>query len=131
MSNAITVLIVDDNAYMRETLVYLLSQSPGISVIGQAKNGMEAISMAEELFPDIILLDINMSPINGFEAGRKILKSNPAAKIIGISVHKQGSYARNMMQLGAKGYLTKTSPHKEILEAIQKYIQEKNTSAKN
>ena len=59
-----------------------------------------------------------MAPVNGFEATRKILKHSPHTKIIGLSVHKQPSYAKNILQLGAKGYVTKSSPHKEIIQAI-------------
>lgn len=118
MNNLITVLIVDDNMYMRETLSYLISHTPELQFIGEASNGLEAIAKAVELRPDVILMDINMSPINGFEATRKLLKINPAFKIIGISVNAQSSYARNLLQLGARGYLTKTSPHTEIAHAI-------------
>jgi len=64
-------------------------------------------------------MDIIMSPVNGFEATRKILKQNPIAKIIGFSMHNQASYAKNMLQLGAKGYVTKSAPHQEIIEAIR------------
>ncbi|HRE50587.1 MAG TPA: response regulator transcription factor [Flavitalea sp.] len=118
MNNPITVLIVDDNVYMRETLNFLISHTPQLKLLGEACNGHEALAQAQVLAPDIILMDINMSPINGFEATRKLLKINPRYKIIGISVHTQFSYARNLLSLGAKGYLTKTSSHHEIVEAI-------------
>ncbi len=65
-------------------------------------------------------MDINMSPINGFEATRKILKKNPASKVIGLSMHNKPAYAKNMLQLGAKGYLAKSAHHNEIIEAIKK-----------
>lgn len=118
MDKAITILIADDNKYIRETIRFLLSRFDNFKLIGEAESGEEAISLAKELNPDIILIDINMSPINGFEATRKILKQNPLTKIIGLSVHKQASYAKNILQLGAKGYVTKSSPHKEIIHAI-------------
>src|SRR5882724_243745 len=118
MAEAITIRIVDDNNFMRETLKFIISRVSRYKLIGEATSGQEAINMVQQVSPDIILLDINMSPINGFEATRKILKQNPDTKIIGLSVHKQPSYAKNILQLGAKGYLTKSSPHKEIIEAI-------------
>ena len=118
MAEAITILIVDDNNFMRETLKFIISRVSRYKLIGEATSGQEAINMVQQVSPDIILLDINMSPIYGFEATRKILKQNPDTKIIGLSVHKQPSYAKNILQLGAKGYLTKSSPHKEIIEAI-------------
>jgi len=125
MSNAITILIVDDNNFMRETLKFLISRVSNFKLVGEATSGQEAISMAQEHSPDIILLDINMSPINGFEATRKILKQNPQTRIIGLSVHKQPSYAKNILQLGARGYLTKSSPHKEIIQAINSVYEGK------
>ena len=118
MNNAITILISDDNKYIRETIRFLISRFKNLLLVGEAESGEEAISLAKQLSPDVILIDINMAPVNGFEATRKILKQNPGIKIIGLSVHKQPSYAKNILQLGAKGYVTKSSPHKEIIHAI-------------
>jgi DNA-binding NarL/FixJ family response regulator len=118
MDNAITILIADDNKYIRETVRFLLSRIDNFKLVGEAASGEEAISLAQELCPDVILIDINMAPINGFEATRKILKRSPSTKIIGLSAHKEPSYAKNILQLGAKGYVTKSSPHKEIIHAI-------------
>lgn len=118
MSKVITILIADDNSFMRESLRFLIARVENFKFLGEAVSGFEAISLARELSPDIILIDINMAPVNGFEATRKILKQNPNARIIGLSVHKQPSYAKNIIQLGAKGYITKSSPHKEIIHAI-------------
>jgi two-component system, NarL family, invasion response regulator UvrY len=118
MVKAITILIADDNIDMRETLRFLLSRVENFRLVGEASSGLEAISLEKQFSPDIVLIDINMSPINGFEATRKIIKQNPSAKIIGLSVHKQPSYAKNILSLGAKGYLTKSSSQKEIIHAI-------------
>jgi two-component system invasion response regulator UvrY len=118
MPKPITVLIADDNFHIRESLQILLEPLEHISLVGQASNGEEAIALAAELNPDIILMDINMSPVNGFEATRKIIKQNPAVKIIGLSLHKEVSYCRNMLRLGAKGYVTKSSPYRDIIKAI-------------
>ena len=101
MEKAITILIADDNKYIRETIRFLLSRFANLKLVGEAESGEEAISLAKQLNPDVVLIDINMSPVNGFEATRKILKQNPLAKIIGLSVHKQPSYAKNILQLGA------------------------------
>lgn len=120
MKHQIRVLIADDNKMMREILSMLITDLKEIQIAGEAHNGEEAIALAKKLSPDIILMDINMSPVNGFEATRKILKQNPPAKIIGLSLHKAPSYAKNMLQLGAKGYVTKSASHQEIIEAIKK-----------
>lgn len=118
MEKNIAVLIADDNPIMRKTLSRLIMDTDGLHLSGEASNGEEAITLARELSPKIILMDINMSPVNGFEATRKILKENPAAKIIALSLHKTTSYARNMLNLGARGYVTKSATHWEIIEAI-------------
>lgn len=119
MGKQLTVLIADDNTRMRESLRILLSSVEEVVVAGEAKNGEEVIILASELCPDIILMDINMSPVNGFEATRKILKNNSAIKIIGLSLHKEPSYCRNLMRLGAKGYVTKSAPYNEIIVAVK------------
>ena len=120
MRKHITILIADDNDLMQQTLGKIVAGIHGVILVQEARNGEETIAMAREHSPDIILMDINMSPINGFEATRKILKENPDIKIIGLSLHNQPSYARNMLQLGAKGYVSKTAHHNEIIEAIIK-----------
>jgi two-component system, NarL family, invasion response regulator UvrY len=125
MDKAITILIADDNKYIRETIRFLLSRVDKFMLVGEAESGEEAISLAKKLSPDVILIDINMAPVNGFEATRKILKQSPLTKIIGLSVHKQPSYAKNILQLGAKGYVTKSSPHKEIINAIMEVSEGK------
>lgn len=119
MKKQITVLIADDNKLMLKTLSMLISGMEDVHLAGEASNGEEAIAFAKELSPDIILMDINMSPVNGFEATRKILMQNPAAKIIGLSLHNQATYAKNMLKLGAKGYVTKSASHEKIIEAIK------------
>ena len=119
MEKQITVLIAEDNTLMRNTLKRLIADAPGIMTLAEASNGQQAISLASELSPDIILMDINMSPVNGFEATRKIVSHNPAARIIGLSLHTEISYIKNLLQLGAKGYLTKKASPAEIINAIK------------
>ena len=119
MQQPITILIADDSPHMRQSLKLLLSSQEAFRLIAEACNGEEAIAMVAEFKPDILLIDINMSPVNGFEATRKILKQNPATRIIALSLHKEPSYCRNMLRLGAKGYVSKSSSHGEILNAIK------------
>ncbi len=114
----IRVVIVDDHQMVRETWRMILQKDERIDVIGECCSGMEAIDAAETLAPDVMLMDVNMTPVNGFEATRKICKSHPHIKIIGVSIQNQPSYARNMMHVGAKGYVTKNSPKEEMIEAI-------------
>jgi DNA-binding NarL/FixJ family response regulator len=103
---------------MREILKVILSPLENIRLVGVATNGEEIIQLAGEISPDLILLDINMAPVNGFEAARKILKQNPSIRIIALSLHRDASYCRNMLRLGVKGYVTKSSPYGDIIDAI-------------
>ena len=114
----IRIVIVDDHQMVRETWRFLLEKEARIEVIAECASGSEAIETALGLLPDIMLMDINMFPINGFEATRKIVKTCPTVKIIGFSVNTQLGYARNMLQLGAKGFVTKNITMEEMLEAI-------------
>lgn len=118
MQERIRLVIVDDHTLMRETWKMVLQRDPRIEVIGECASGEEAISCAETSSPDVMLMDINMTPVNGFEATRKIAKTCPSVKIIGLSINNLPTYAKNMMQLGAKGYVTKNSPSSEMIEAI-------------
>lgn len=113
------MVIVDDHRMMRETWKMILQRDPRIEVIAECASGEEAIQCADAQVPDVILMDINMAPVNGFEATRKIAKAHPEIKIIGLSINNQPTYARNLMQLGAKGYVTKNSPSDEMMEAIR------------
>ena len=110
----IRIVIADDHYLIRETWKLLLEQDERFVIIKECTNGEEVILAAKNHSPDIILMDINMKPVNGFEATRKILKNNPEIKIIGLSMNNQVTYARNMLQLGARGYITKNSKKEEI-----------------
>ncbi len=131
MGKHISVLIVDDNDRFRESLRVVVSTIKNVAAIHEAKNGDEAISFALEQAPDIILMDINMSPVNGFEATRKILGKNPGIKIIGLSLHNEVSYCRNLIRLGAKGFITKSSSYNEIVIAIREVIAGRKYIDKN
>lgn len=103
----------------------LLHEHKSINVIKECASGIEAIREASTSDPHVILMDINMAPVNGFEATQKILTTSPHIKIIGVSVNNQPSYARNMMQLGAKGYVTKNSSREEMVTAIHEVMNGK------
>lgn len=121
-SGSINVIIVDDHELVRQTWRMLLHNQNSITVIKECSSGTEAIYEAKASNPHIILMDINMTPVNGFEATRKILKTAPHIKIIGVSINNQPSYARNIIQLGAKGYVTKNSSREEMIKAIHEVM---------
>jgi DNA-binding NarL/FixJ family response regulator len=114
----IRIVLVDDHQMIRETWKLLLEQNDRFLIIAECTNGAEAIQAVNDLRPDVVLMDINMYPVNGFEATRKIIKQSPDAKIIGMSINNQPAYARNLLQLGAKGYMTKNCTKEEMTEAI-------------
>lgn len=108
---------------VRQTWSMLLGKEADFEIVDECHNGLEVIEAAQRLDPDVILMDINMAPVNGFEATRKILKSRPQIKIIGMSVNNQPTYARNLLQLGAKGFITKNSNAIEMIKGIKEVCQ--------
>lgn len=114
----ITILLVDDHKLVRESWSFILNSDPRFQVIGETSDVVEAVEIAKEKKPKIVLMDINMSPINGFEGTKRVRKYSPGSRIIGISMHSMPAYARRMLQTGAMGYITKNSSKDEMLKAI-------------
>jgi DNA-binding NarL/FixJ family response regulator len=114
----ITILLVDDHKLVRESWSFILNSDPRFQVVGETSDVNEAVKIAKEQNPRIVLMDINMSPINGFEGTKMIRKYSPGSRIIGISMHSMPAYARRMLHAGALGYLTKNSSKDEMLKAI-------------
>ncbi len=114
----IRIILVDDHKLVRKSWKTLLENNPRFQVVADCDNGNSAIEQAEEFAPDIMLVDINMSPLNGFMVTERVLEKFPKVKIIGLSVNNQAKYANKMVALGARGYLTKTSPLEEINRGI-------------
>ena len=118
VNDKITILIVDDHKLIRDTWSFILNSDPRFQVIAETDSGKDAIGLAENNHPNIVLMDINMSPMNGFEATKEIRKVSPESKIIGVSMHSQPAYAKKMLQVGAMGYITKNSSKEEMIGAI-------------
>jgi DNA-binding NarL/FixJ family response regulator len=114
----ISILIADDHKLIRETWSFILNNDPRFIVVAECGDSEQAVEMARTRKPQIVLMDINMSPISGFEATEKIRKMSPASRIIGISMHSQPAYAKKMLQIGARGYVTKKSSKEEMIAAI-------------
>ena len=114
----ITILIADDHQLIRETWTYMLNNDPRFMVVGVAATGEQAIELAKESRPDIVLMDINMGDMSGFEATRQVKKISPGSKIIGVSMHSMPVCAKKMMKMGASGYVTKNSGKEEFFRAI-------------
>ena len=114
----IRVLIADDHTMVRQGLKQILELENDMSVIAQAPNGEEAVKLAKECSPDVILMDINMPEVDGIEATRRGLKLNPDLKIIALSMYGEEDYYYKMVDSGAKGFLLKDSDINEVREAI-------------
>ena len=114
----INILLVDDHRLIRDSWSFILNSDPRFTVMGETSSGEEAIEIARNKQPDIILMDVNMTPVNGFEATKQIRKVSPSSKVIGVSMHSMPAYAKRMLQLGAMGYVTKNSSKEEMITAI-------------
>ncbi len=114
----VSILIADDHKLIRETWSYILNNDPRFEVVAECGDSEQAVEVARTKRPQIVLMDINMTPISGFEATEKIRKVSPASKIIGVSMHSQPAYAKKMLQIGARGYVTKNSSKEEMIKAI-------------
>lgn len=114
----ITILLVDDHRLIRDSWSFILNSDSRFQVIGETSSGEEAIEMAKSKKPDIVLMDVNMTPLNGFDATKQIRRSSPDSKVIGVSMHSMPAYAKRMLQLGAMGYVTKNSSREEMIHAI-------------
>jgi DNA-binding NarL/FixJ family response regulator len=125
MMKTIKVLIAEDHTIVRQGLARLLSDQPGLEVVGQAVNGRDAVEMAEKLNPDIIIMDIAMPKMNGIEASKKIRKLLPKTKILILSMYSHEHYIHELLEVGVSGYLLKDSSGRDIIKAIDDALKNK------
>lgn len=121
--STIKVAVVDDHKLVREMWIKLLAEVKDIEVVAESDEFDEAIELIKQKKPDVVLLDINLKQSSGMDAVPLIRKFSPGTRIIGVSMHNQLSYAKKMLQMGAKAYVTKNSSHKEIIKAIEEVMQ--------
>jgi DNA-binding NarL/FixJ family response regulator len=114
----INILIADDHKLIRETWSYILNSDARFQVVGECGDAQEAVELAKTKRPHVVLMDINMTPFSGLEATQRIRKISPGSKVIGVSMHSQPAYAKKMLQMGARGYVTKNSSKEEMIKAI-------------
>jgi two-component system, NarL family, invasion response regulator UvrY len=118
----ITLAVVDDHRLIREMWTQLFLRSELIEVVGESGSFDEAIEMIKQKRPDLVLLDINLPPASGLDAVPLIRKFSPGSRIIAVSMHNQPAFAKKMLQLGAKAYVTKNSSRQEIFKAIDEVM---------
>ena len=115
----IKVLIVDDHHLVRAGIAALLDNQADIEVVGEAGDGFEALEKVKALSPQVVLMDISMPKMNGFEATRRITRGYPTVKVLILTQYEQEEYIKRVMQSGASGYVLKNSVADELLQAIR------------
>lgn len=114
-----TILIVEDHDLIADSLRMLINYEKDLKVVGIAYTENDAIQQYEKKAPDFILMDLNLKEGNGYSASRKILEINKNANIIGLSVNTEKDIIKKLLNIGAKGYVTKNSPKSELYKAIR------------
>ncbi len=118
MTPPIRILLADDHRIVRQGLRRILEENSRMEVVGEASDGREAVQMALDKEPDVIIMDVAMPHLGGMEAIRQISKRLPAAKVLVLSMYSDESYVVQMLEAGAKGYLLKDSADTDLVEAV-------------
>jgi DNA-binding NarL/FixJ family response regulator len=116
------ILLADDHALLRDGLRALLEASD-LRIVGEAENGREAIRLAREANPDVVVIDICMPVLNGIDATRAILRARPAARVIVLTMHEEDVYVVEALQAGARGYVLKSQCSADLVRAIDEVMQ--------
>ena len=119
MGDRITVMLVDDHALVRRGFRRLLDDDEALAVVAEASNGTEAVQLALECKPQVIVMDCQLPQMTGIEATRKILQAQPATAILMLSMHSEDTLVRQALEAGAKGYVLKNALHLDLARAIK------------
>jgi DNA-binding NarL/FixJ family response regulator len=125
MGNKLKVMLVDDHALVRRGFRRMLEDEPSFQVVGEASDGLEAVTQAEQLQPDVIVMDCALPQINGIEASRRILAKRPETAILMLSMHSEDTLVRQALEAGAKGYVLKNAMDLDLVSAIKKVAEGK------
>jgi DNA-binding NarL/FixJ family response regulator len=113
------ILIADDHDLMRRGVKALLQSHAGWEIVGEAHTGREAVSKAEELKPDVVILDISMPDLNGVDAAKRIRKASPDTEVLILSVHYSDQLIRDILEAGVRGYIVKSDSDRDLVIAVE------------
>ncbi|HZI20351.1 MAG TPA: response regulator transcription factor [Pyrinomonadaceae bacterium] len=117
--NKLRILLAEDHETIRDGLKLLVGSQPDMEVVGEADNGRVAVRLAQELLPDVAVMDVSMPELNGLQATKELKKQCPQVKVLALTRHTDGGYLQQLMQAGASGYVLKQSKSAELLRAIR------------
>jgi DNA-binding NarL/FixJ family response regulator len=123
MSNKISVLLVDDHSLVRRGFRRILEDAPDIEVVGEASDGAEAVKLAAELRPRLIVMDCALPGMSGLDASRRILSKLPETAILMLSMHSEETWVQQALDAGARGYILKSAVDMELVTAIRKVVE--------
>jgi len=123
---AVRILIVDDYEFWRYCVVSMLKDYPEFEIVGEGSDGLDAIDMSAELRPDIVLLDIALPELNGFEAAREIRKVSPGSNIVFLAQSRDEALVNEAARVGARGYVSKMDAASELVPAIKAALTNKH-----
>lgn len=115
----IRILIAEDHAIVREGIRMILDAEPDFHVVGEARDGREAVELAQKLTPDVVVMDISMPQMNGIEATRQLRRLCPSARVLILTMHEEESYVFQLLQEGASGYVLKRAAATDLVEAVR------------
>jgi len=119
---AVKILIADDHEIVREGIRRVLEARPEWQICGEASNGQEAVRMAQELAPDVIIMDVTMPVMSGFEAAEEISRFPASSRVLFFTTHDSGSMAGTARRSGARGYVVKTRAAQDLIQALERLL---------
>ncbi|HLY18753.1 MAG TPA: response regulator transcription factor [Bryobacteraceae bacterium] len=119
MREKIRILLADDHAVVRQGFKMILAAQPDMEIVGEAGNGREALELAGQCQPDVVVMDVGMPELNGIEATRRLADLSPRTRVLALSMHKDSVYVREILRAGARGYLLKDSIASDLLAAVR------------
>lgn len=126
---SIRLLIADDHALVRSGLRSMLQREPGIEIVGEARNGREAVELCRSLRPDLVLMDVRMPEMDGLEATRAIKQEFPETAVLMVTMHENRDYMLEATKAGAAGYVLKDASRNELISAVRRVVDAESSNS--